>query len=143
MVERVTFHDSGNGFVVLRVSVQGRRQPVTVVGHAASASPGEGITAIGSWPISSPLPRRNAQHCGYAEFYPDLALAELRRANRGASRRVGQGDLAAERPDRSAAAGSEVDHLGAGAGTAPGLTKAGRLPRPNGPRRVTAGAFMV
>lgn len=51
MVERVTYHDPGNGFVVLRVSVQGRRQPVTVVGHAAGPSPGEGITAIGGWYI--------------------------------------------------------------------------------------------
>jgi exodeoxyribonuclease V alpha subunit len=48
-VERVTFHNDENGFAVLRVQVPGRRDLVTVVGHAASISPGEAIQAGGTW----------------------------------------------------------------------------------------------
>lgn len=48
-VERVTFHSEDTGFAVLRVSVRGRRNLVTVVGHAASITPGEFIQARGNW----------------------------------------------------------------------------------------------
>jgi exodeoxyribonuclease V alpha subunit len=48
-VERVTFHDEESGFSVLRVETRGRRDLVTVVGHAASVSPGEFIQAEGSF----------------------------------------------------------------------------------------------
>ncbi len=48
-VERVTFHNEENGFSVLRVQVRGRRELVTVVGHAAAISPGEFVHAEGSW----------------------------------------------------------------------------------------------
>jgi exodeoxyribonuclease V alpha subunit len=48
-VERVTYHNEENGFSVLRVQVRGRRELVTVVGHAASIAPGEFIQASGSW----------------------------------------------------------------------------------------------
>jgi exodeoxyribonuclease V alpha subunit len=48
-VERVTFHNEENGFSVLRVQVRGRRDLVTVVGHAAAIAPGEFVQAGGSW----------------------------------------------------------------------------------------------
>jgi exodeoxyribonuclease V alpha subunit len=48
-VERVTFHNVENGFCVLRVKARGHRDLVTVVGHAASISAGEWLTAIGAW----------------------------------------------------------------------------------------------
>ncbi len=48
-VERVTFHNEENGFSVLRVQVRGRRETVTVVGHAASIAPGEFVHAEGTW----------------------------------------------------------------------------------------------
>ncbi|HEY3382857.1 MAG TPA: ATP-dependent RecD-like DNA helicase [Vicinamibacterales bacterium] len=48
-VERVTFHNEENGFSVLRVQVRGRRELVTLVGHAASISAGEFVQAEGSW----------------------------------------------------------------------------------------------
>ena len=48
-VERVTFHSEESGFAVLRVRVRGRRDPVTVVGHAAAISPGEELRASGTW----------------------------------------------------------------------------------------------
>ncbi|HEX7485333.1 MAG TPA: ATP-dependent RecD-like DNA helicase [Vicinamibacterales bacterium] len=48
-VERVTFHNDENGFSVLRVQARGRRELVTVVGHAATISPGEFIQAEGGW----------------------------------------------------------------------------------------------
>ena len=48
-IERVTFHNVENGFCVLRVKARGRRDLVTVVGHAASISAGEWVTATGEW----------------------------------------------------------------------------------------------
>ena len=49
LVERVVFHNPENGFCVLRVEARGRREPVTIVGHAALISAGEFIQASGSW----------------------------------------------------------------------------------------------
>ncbi len=48
-VERVTFHNEDTGFTVLRVQKRGRRNLLTVVGHAASVSPGEFVQAEGRW----------------------------------------------------------------------------------------------
>ena len=48
-VERVTFHNPENGFCVLRTRARDHRELVTVVGHAATVSPGEWITASGEW----------------------------------------------------------------------------------------------
>src|SRR5437763_14327555 len=48
-VERVTFHNSENGFCVLRAKARGHRDLVTVVGHAATIAAGEWITGSGEW----------------------------------------------------------------------------------------------
>ena len=48
-VERVTFHSEDTGFCVLRVNAARRREPVTVVGTAATVGPGEFVEAEGSW----------------------------------------------------------------------------------------------
>jgi len=45
LVDRVTFHNSENGFCVLRVKARGQRDPITVVGHAAMISAGEFVQA--------------------------------------------------------------------------------------------------
>ena len=49
LVERVTFHNTENGFCVLRAKARGHRDLVTVIGHAATISAGEWITASGEW----------------------------------------------------------------------------------------------
>jgi exodeoxyribonuclease V alpha subunit len=49
LIERVTFHNSENGFCVLRIKARGHRDLVTVVGHAATISPGEWVTLSGDW----------------------------------------------------------------------------------------------
>ena len=49
LVERVTFHNPENGFCVLRAKARGHRDLVTVIGHAATISAGERITASGEW----------------------------------------------------------------------------------------------
>src|SRR5215472_629519 len=49
LVERVTYHNAENGFCVLRVKARSRRDLVTVIGHAATISAGEWITALGYW----------------------------------------------------------------------------------------------
>jgi exodeoxyribonuclease V alpha subunit len=51
LVERVTFHNADNGFCVLRAKARGHRDLVTVIGHAASISAGEWITATGEWVV--------------------------------------------------------------------------------------------
>ncbi|EXJ15913.1 SF1B family DNA helicase RecD2 [Imhoffiella purpurea] len=48
-VERVTFHSPESGFCVLRVKVRGERELITVVGSAASVTPGEYLQAEGGW----------------------------------------------------------------------------------------------
>src|SRR3954468_25061367 len=48
-IERVTFHNAENGFCVLRVKARGHRELATIVGHAATISAGEWITASGDW----------------------------------------------------------------------------------------------
>ena len=48
-VERVTFHSEESGFCVLRVKVRGQRDLVTVIGSAASVTPGEYLECQGVW----------------------------------------------------------------------------------------------
>jgi exodeoxyribonuclease V alpha subunit len=48
-VERVTFHSPESGFCVLRVKVRGQRDLVTVIGSAASITPGEYVECQGTW----------------------------------------------------------------------------------------------
>lgn len=48
-VERVTFHNADTGFCVLRLKVRGRRDLVTLVGHAAAIGAGEYVEATGVW----------------------------------------------------------------------------------------------
>ena len=52
-IEHVTFHNPENGFVVLRVKMDGRRGLVTVIGQTASAQPGEYLEADGVWQMDS------------------------------------------------------------------------------------------
>ena len=49
LVERVTYHNEDNGFCVLRVKARGQRDLVTTIGHAATISAGEWVTASGTW----------------------------------------------------------------------------------------------
>jgi exodeoxyribonuclease V alpha subunit len=49
LIERVTFFNEENGFVVLKVKAKGHRDQVAVVGSLPSASPGEWLTAEGRW----------------------------------------------------------------------------------------------
>ena len=49
LVDRVTFHNSENGFCVLRVKARGQRDLITVIGHAAMISAGEFVQVSGSW----------------------------------------------------------------------------------------------
>ncbi len=48
-VERVTFHNEENGFCVLRVKARSVRDLITVIGHSATISAGEWISASGEW----------------------------------------------------------------------------------------------
>nr|VFK41547.1 MAG: exodeoxyribonuclease V alpha subunit [Candidatus Kentron sp. SD]VFK47471.1 MAG: exodeoxyribonuclease V alpha subunit [Candidatus Kentron sp. SD] len=48
-VARITFHNPENGFCVLRVKARGVNEPVTVIGTAASVTPGEYVECQGRW----------------------------------------------------------------------------------------------
>lgn len=48
-IERVTYHNSDNGFCVIRVKAKGFRDLVTVVGQASVIASGEFIEAVGTW----------------------------------------------------------------------------------------------
>ena len=48
-VERVTFHSEESGFCVLRVKARGQRDLATVIGSAASVTPGEYVECLGNW----------------------------------------------------------------------------------------------
>jgi exodeoxyribonuclease V alpha subunit len=48
-IERVTYHNAETGFCVLRVKARAHRDLVTIVGHAATISAGEWMTATGEW----------------------------------------------------------------------------------------------
>jgi exodeoxyribonuclease V alpha subunit len=48
-IERVTFHNSENGFSVLRVRASGSAGVVTVVGRITAPAEGEGVLARGEW----------------------------------------------------------------------------------------------
>ena len=38
LIERVTYHNDGNGYCVLRINARGHRKLVTEIGHAAAIS---------------------------------------------------------------------------------------------------------
>jgi hypothetical protein len=105
LVERVTFHNEDSGFSVLRVKARGRRDLVTVVGHAASISAGEFVHASGRWvndrrtgcsfappPTTSWLSGfRTCEHClphfaQYDAFYGDCQSVWAWSAPRSANR---------------------------------------------------------
>lgn len=48
-IDRVTYHNSENGFCVLRVAVKNKRDPITVVGNATQVMAGEDVEATGVW----------------------------------------------------------------------------------------------
>ena len=49
LVERVTFHNSENGFCALRVKTPGHRDESTVIGSLPSVTAGEWLVAEGGW----------------------------------------------------------------------------------------------
>ncbi len=49
LIERVTFFNEENGYVVLKVKAKSHRDQVTVVGNLPSVSAGEWVTAEGRW----------------------------------------------------------------------------------------------
>lgn len=48
-LERVVFHNEDNGYTVLRMRVQSKADPVTVVGSMHAPQPGVGLTVTGVW----------------------------------------------------------------------------------------------
>ena len=48
-LERVVFHNEENGYTVLRMRVQSKADPVTVVGSMPAPQPGIGLTVTGTW----------------------------------------------------------------------------------------------
>jgi len=64
LVERVTFANSENGYTVLRLSVRGEVEPVTVVGSLPELVPGERLRLHGHWTRHSTYGRQfQAEKC--------------------------------------------------------------------------------
>jgi hypothetical protein len=75
LVERVTFHNDQNGFCVLRVKARGKRDLITVVGHAATISAGEFIQAIVSVDVVPVAVGDTSRSTAAARKLPSLAMA--------------------------------------------------------------------
>jgi exodeoxyribonuclease V alpha subunit len=80
VVERVTFHNPENGFCVLRVKARGQRDLVTIVGHAATASPPTTLEGIERYLASGMIrgigpvyAKRLVRECGGGGVRPDRA----------------------------------------------------------------------
>jgi len=48
-LERITYHNDENHYIIARLKVQGRKDLVTIVGSLVSVSPGEMLNLKGSW----------------------------------------------------------------------------------------------
>ena len=57
-IEKVVYHNPGNGYFVARVSVSGSSGLTTVVGYAMQIAPGERLTARGEWVTSEKFGRQ-------------------------------------------------------------------------------------
>ena len=73
LVDRVTYYNADSGFCGLRVTARGQRDPITVIGHAATVAAGELVQASRVWSNDrqrrAPIPygdkeRRRAIRCG-------------------------------------------------------------------------------
>jgi len=49
VLERVTYANDENAWSVVKVAVQGKRDPVTVVGNLLGVQPGESLRVVGAW----------------------------------------------------------------------------------------------
>ena len=53
LIEHIVFHSEETGFTVMKVQVQGHREPVSVVGKAPDIHAGEWLDAHGEWLVDS------------------------------------------------------------------------------------------
>ena len=92
-VQTVIFQNEENGYTVLTLAVDGREEPVTVVGCIPCAAAGEGMTVTGVWvehPTYGPqltaesverrMPRDEADMAAYLAPASSRALARPRRS---------------------------------------------------------------
>jgi exodeoxyribonuclease V alpha subunit len=49
ILERVTYANEENAWSVVKVAVEGKRNPVTVVGNLPGVQPGVNLRVVGSW----------------------------------------------------------------------------------------------
>ncbi len=68
-LERIVFHNEENGWTVFRLRVEGREDPVTVVGAMSSPQPGVRLRVKGRW-ISHPKFGRQMQMTAWEEELP-------------------------------------------------------------------------
>lgn len=85
-VERVTFHNSQNGFTVLELHAAG--ESVTAVGIMPEVAPGEELTLLGRYDIHASYgPQFKVEHCEHS--MPTTAAAVLRYLSSGAVKGIG------------------------------------------------------
>src|SRR3954471_7836065 len=49
VLDKITFANEENAWSVVRISVPGRREPVTAVGNLLGVQPGENLRLVGAW----------------------------------------------------------------------------------------------
>jgi exodeoxyribonuclease V alpha subunit len=87
-IERITFHNTDNGFSVLRVRMESRPEPVTVVGHLTSPSVGEYVEAKGDWVIDK-VHGRQFKATSIQTSHPSSTAGIQRYLGSGAIRSIG------------------------------------------------------
>lgn len=82
IVERITYHTEDSGYSVVRLSVAGERELVTVLGHFAAVEAGQTLRCTGSWKT----------HPKYGEQFVAVSSQELKPATvLGIERYLGSG----------------------------------------------------
>ncbi len=81
-IERITYRNDENGYTIAKVSVRGRREPVTVLGNFLDPAPGETLKMKGEW---TNHPRYGEQF--KVSFYESLVPASIE----GIERYLGSG----------------------------------------------------
>ena len=76
LIERVTYHNSENGFCVLRAKARGHRDVVTVVGHAAAIAAASGSPPRANG--STTAPTVSSSERGFSARRHRLRLTVLR-----------------------------------------------------------------
>jgi exodeoxyribonuclease V alpha subunit len=88
-LERVVFHNEDSGWTVLRLKLQSRADPITVVGFMASPGPGAALNVSGVW-VNDPRWGRQFRMDSFETLLPDSAEGILHYLGSGLIKGIGK-----------------------------------------------------